>query len=200
MHLLGRKLIIKFYDKPETNNLKFLLKDKDASIKYNGFSNCFDYNFFVAKDFVGYWKKITFEFLNQGDISFKLNSCLYNVIDNIKPDIKDINILHDQRPGFGLNIVPERLKAPILYKAEFEDFNKIPFSLVTIDRTMGGEAFYSSKSVLIFFDYLIRKLKFPSYYIEGNDYAKEHPFEYLDQFITDVKKLYKNNLEDYFYL
>jgi hypothetical protein len=148
-----RKLMIKFYDNPNTDDLNILLKDKDASISYNGIRESVD---IIVRDFIGYWKKISYNLSDASQEGLNLDRSVKSII---KSGInKEINVLYDEKPGFSVNIVNERLRAIKVYQSILEDSSKIPFSLVFLKCSWGGEEYYAPKSVLIFLDLIIRNL------------------------------------------
>jgi len=171
-----RNLIVKFYDDPNTNDEDILLKEKDASIIYSG---SYADTYALARDFIGYWKKISYNLSGLSEEGSNLNQKLNNLISQgIK---KDTNVLKDYRPGFSINIVEDKFRAVKAYKSVLEDNVNIPFSLVNLKCSYGGENFYAPKSVLLFLDLIIRSL------------TKNN----LEIFNDEVKKNYYKNLEDY---
>lgn len=193
-----RTLIIKFYDKIQRNkaldekfkNLNNLLnsldhtdqshsnnvKENTISVNYSGIDSSVD---IISKDFIGYWKKIIYNLGGENQFGFNLEKFIEEIIkDGFK---KEDNIFSKYRNDLNIKIIKEDPRFKKIYKSTLNINPNIPFSLVYLKCSWGGENTYAPLSVVAFLQYIVQNLSTSE----------------LKNFIDAIKLYPENGLEFY---
>ena len=193
--IIDRKLVIKFYDdikKEEIYTCERLLamvdsgfdnsdniKENKISVNYSGSGLSVD---IIAKDFIGYWKKIVYNLGEENQFGYNLER---NIEEMIKKGIKkDDDIFREHRNDINIKIINECRRSKKNYISTLQTHPKIPFSLVNLKVSWGGENTYAPLTVFSFLHHIVQNLSINELK-NFNDVIKLYPKEGLDFYIKN---------------